>query len=473
MRPEPPFILLVEDHPKIRMNTTWQLREEGYAVQDAESVETALELMALQPEPPNLLLLDVRFPGRTGIDLIRQLRDEERLPPTIIISGEASMAETLEAVRLGVYDFIEKPYTRERLLQSVRNCLEHASLRRELSVLHSRMSDENTILGSTPEIARVRERIERVAQSNARVLIRGESGTGKELATNMLHRLSGRRERPLVKINCAAIPAHLIEDELFGHARGAFTDAKTAKAGLFEEAHGGTLFLDEIGDMELPLQARLLRVLEDGRVRRIGETQDRQIDVRVIAATNKDLEAMIRDGRFREDLYFRLAAVPIDIPPLRQRPEDIAVLVRHYLDHFCAENRRRRLTVDAETMAKLERYSWPGNIRELRNVCEQVAIFAIDPVTVDQLPLSILPTTAAVHESGVLRLVETAPIMPFRDFKEQSEREYLASVLRRTNWNFVHAARLLDMQRTYLHQKIAALNIPKPRRVEDEEELTK
>ncbi len=469
MNGEPRFILIVEDHSKLRAGTTWQLREEGYAVQEADSAEAALELMALQLEPPDLLLLDVRLPGRNGIELIRQLGGEERLPPTIIISGEASMSETLEAVRLGVYDFIEKPFTRERLLQSVRNCLEHASLKRELSALHTRISEENTILGASPQVVQLRERIERVAPSNARVLIRGESGTGKELAANMLHRLSTRRDKPLVKINCAAIPPHLVEDELFGHARGAFTDAKFAKPGLFEEAHRGSLFLDEIGDMELTLQARLLRVLEDGRVRRIGETQDRQIDVRVFAATNKNLEAMVREGRFREDLYFRLTAVPIDVPPLRSRPQDIKVLVRHYLDLFCTENRRRRLTVDADALARMERYSWPGNIRELRNVCEQLAIFGTDPVTVEQLPLS-MAQPGAMHESGVLRLVETAPILPLRDFKEQCEKEYIESVLRRTNWNFVHAARLLDIQRTYLHQKIAALDIPKPRRGENEEE---
>jgi two-component system, NtrC family, nitrogen regulation response regulator NtrX len=469
MTVEPRFILLVEDHQKLRAATTWQLREEGFAVQDTDSPQTALEFMALQREPPDLLLLDVRFPGRNGIDLIRQLRDEQRLPPTIIISGEASMSETLEAVRLGVYDFIEKPFTRERLLQSIRNCLEHASLKRELSVLHTRIDEENAILGTSPLVAHLRERIERVAPSNARVLIRGESGTGKELAANMLHRLSGRRDKPLVKINCAAIPPHLVEDELFGHARGAFTDAKFAKPGLFEEAHRGTLFLDEIGDMELILQARLLRVLEDGKVRRIGENQDRQVDVRVVAATNKDLEAMVREGRFREDLYFRLTAIPIDVPPLRVRPEDIRMLVRHYLDLFCAENRRRRLTVDRDALARLERYSWPGNIRELRNVCEQLAIFGTDPVTVEQLPLS-MAQPEALHEAGLLRLAGAVPIVPLREFKEQCEKEYIESVLRRTNWNFVHAARLLDIQRTYLHQKIAALDIPKPRRRSDEEE---
>ena len=466
---EPRFILLIEDHPKMRANTTFLLREEGFAVQAAESPDAALEMLALQRELPDLLLVDIRFPHANGVQFIRRLRDEDRLPPTIVISGEASMSETLEAVSLGVYDFIEKPFTRERLLQSVHNCLEHASLRRELSALHTRIGEENAIIGASPEVVKMRERIERVGPSNARVLIRGESGTGKELAANMLHRCSSRRDRPLVKINCAAIPAQLVEDELFGHARGAFTDAKFAKPGLFEEAHRGTLFLDEIGDMELPLQARLLRVLEDGRVRRIGETQDRQIDVRVIAATNKNLESAVREGRFREDLYFRIAAVPIDVPPLRERPQDIATLVRHYLDLFCRENRRRRLTLDADALSKLERYSWPGNIRELRNVCEQLAIFGSDPITVEQLPLSTLQHAAAAHEAGVLRLVETAPIVPLRDFKEQCEKEYIESVLRRANWNFVHAARLLDIQRTYLHQKIAALEIPKPGRGSEEE----
>ena len=468
MKSEPRFILVVEDHQRIRANVTWQLREAGYAVQEADSATAAIDAMAGQAELPDLLLADVRLPSMSGVELIRRLRDENRLPPTIIMSGEASMSETLEAVQLGVYDFLEKPFTRERLLQSVSNCLEHASLKRQLSLLHDRIQEENAILGISPAIVQLRERLTRVAPSIARVLIRGESGTGKELAANLLHRASDRADQPFVKINCAAIPAHLVEDELFGHARGAFTDAKTAKPGLFEEAHRGTLFLDEIGDMDLPLQGRLLRVLEDGKVRRIGETQERQVDVRVIAATNKHLDAAISDGRFREDLYFRLAAVPIDIPALRERKEDIALLVRHYLDHFCSENRRRRLTVDHETMQRLLAHSWPGNIRELRNVCEQLAIFGTDPISLDQLPLSIMQSGAG-REAGVLRLVEAAPPMALRDFKEQCEKEYIESVLRRTNWNFVQAARLLGIQRTYLHQKIAALEIPKPKHAREEE----
>ena len=458
---EAKFILLVEDQQKIAANVALQLRGHGYAVQPVASAEAALDAIAGMPELPDLMLLDVRLGTMTGIDLIRCLSREKRLPPTIIMSGEASMAETVEAMNHGVWDFIEKPFTRERLLQSVRNCLENAGLKKQLSSMSPRGGE---ILGASPQIEALRERIARAAATSARVLIRGESGTGKELAANTLHRLSSRHDQPLVKINCAAIPAHLVEDELFGHVRGAFTDAKFAKPGLFEEAHRGTLFLDEIGDMDLHLQSRLLRVIEDGKVRRIGETQDRQVDVRILAATNKPLKHMIRDGSFREDLYFRLSAVPVDLPPLREREGDAAMLFRHYLESFCAANRRRRLTVDEEAMAFLARYPWPGNVRELRNVCEQLAIFGTDPVTIEQLPLSMVQEETPL-ETGILRLMENAEVLPLRDFKERCEREYIESVLRRTDWNFVEAARLLDIQRTYLHQKISSLAIPKPAKV--------
>jgi DNA-binding NtrC family response regulator len=442
------LVLVVEDHPKIRATTLSQLREEGFAAHAVSNAEDALAFLGEQT--PDLLLVDVRLDGMSGIELLRRSSGI----PSIVMSGQASISETVEALRLGVYDFIEKPFTRERLLQSVRNCLEHASLKRALSALQSQVGERHAILGRSPLIAQLRDRIDRVAATDARVLIRGESGTGKELVATALHQQSTRRERPFVKINCAAIPPHLIEDELFGHARGAFTDAKYAKAGLFEEAHGGTLFLDEIGDMELTLQARLLRVLEDGKVRRIGETHDRQVDVRIIAATNRDLEEAISRGTFREDLYFRLATVPVDVPPLRERPDDITLLFAWFLDHFCAKNQRRRLTIDAEIFPILERYRWPGNVRELRNVCEQLSIFATDPVTRDQLPSFV--------GAGLIRPAAGTEIIPLRDFKEQCEKEYIESVLRRTNWNFVEAARLLDIQRTYLHQKVTALAIKRP-----------
>ncbi len=450
-----PFVLLVEDHQKIRGHIVLQLRDQGFAVHAVNDAEAAIEWLG-ENEAPDLLLVDVRLPKMSGIELVRSLHDEQRLPPAIVISGEASISETVEALRLGVYDFIEKPFTRERLLQSVRNCLEHAALTRQLRDVAGRSSEE-LILGRSPQIIELKTKLERVAPTVARVLVRGETGTGKELVANTLHRLSPRAKNPFVKINCAAIPAHLIESELFGHARGAFTDAKADRRGLFEEAHTGTLFLDEVGDMNLELQSRLLRVLEEGKVRRLGATQDRAVDVRVIAATNRDLEQMVREQTFRQDLFFRLSTVPVIVPPLRERVEDVPLLFSYYLDAFCRENQRRRLNVDPDVFRVLREYRWPGNVRQLRNVAEQLAIFAGDPVTVAQLPASLL----SEGDSGLLRPNVETRIRPLREFRAQAEKEYIESVLRRVNWNVSAAARALEIQRSYLHQKMADLGIEK------------
>jgi two-component system nitrogen regulation response regulator NtrX len=464
-------ILLVEDDEKIRASLLFQLRAEGFAPQAMGSGEEAHAYLSEAANSlPELLLLDVRLGRMSGVDLIRDLAPRGRLPPTVIISGEASISETVEALRLGVHDFIEKPFSKERLLRSIRNTLENAALKRRVAALESRLDEGPEILGTSPPMARLREALEKVAPTDGRVLIRGDSGTGKELVAELLHRKSARREGPFVKINCAAIPAHLVEDELFGHARGAFTDAKTAKPGLFEEADGGTLFLDEIGDMDVALQARLLRVLEDGRVRRIGETRDRRVDVRVLAATHRDLEAEVKDGRFRQDLYFRLAHLPVEVPPLRDRGGpgggDIALLFNHFLERFTVRHRLRRKRVDDGVLPLLERYPWPGNVRELRNLCERLVVFGIDPITAEQLPSAFFQEVPA-PETGLFRLHETQRIVPWRDFKAESEREYLESVLRRTGWSFAAAARLLDIQRTYLHQKAAALGIERPERGEE------
>src|SRR3954447_625986 len=313
------LIACVEDDEKIAANLVLRLREAGHGVVRFASGEEAFRWLRNAENPrPDMLLVDVRLPAMSGIDLLAALGAERA--PTVIISGEASMAETVEAMRLGVHDFLDKPISRERLLKTVQNCLEHAALRRQVDELRAR---EQRILGDSAPARALLATIAKVAETDARVLIRGESGSGKELVAAALHRLSRRRAGPFVKINCAAIPAHLIEDELFGHARGAFTDAKSPKAGLFEQADGGTLLLDEIGDMDLATQVRLLRVIEDGRVRRIGETAERVVDVRVIAATHRDLDALVRGGAFRDDLSFRLAAVPIDVPPLRERADDV------------------------------------------------------------------------------------------------------------------------------------------------------
>ena len=264
-------------------------------------------------------------------------------------------------------------------------------------------------------------------------------------------------------MNCAAIPFHLIEDELFGHVRGAFTDARQNKPGMFDQAHRGTLFLDEVGDMDLAVQARLLRVLEDGRVRRIGDTVDRAVDVRIITATHRDLEAMVRSGTFREDLYFRLAGMPIIVPPLRARGGDIPMLFAAFLQDFCQRNNRVPLTVDGDVFECLRAYDWPGNVRELRNLAERLSVFGAAPITIDQLPSSIAAAIPdRTRETGMLRLEAGAEILPLRLFKTHSEKEYIESVLQRTNWNVTRAAELLDVQRTHLHQRMVALGIQRP-----------
>jgi len=455
-------LLIVEDDEKIRASLLLQLREEGFAPHAVSAAEEALAYLEDTREPlPHLVLLDVRMRGMSGVDLVRRLVEIRRFPPTIIISGEASISETVEALRLGVHDFIEKPFSRERLLQSIRNALEHQALKREVATLKADLRGEPAILGESPAVEALRRMIAKAAVTDARVLIVGESGTGKELVAGALHQQSGRAAKPFIKINCAAIPDHLVEDELFGHAKGAFTDAKNAKPGLFEEADGGTLFLDEIGDMDLAVQSRLLRVLEDGRVRRVGETKDRQVDVRVIAATHRNLEDEVKANRFREDLYFRLAHLPLAVPSLRERKEDIALLFNHFLERFCQQHRMRPRKADPELMHYLERYAWPGNVRELRNLCERLVVFGADPLTPDQLPSAFFEA-ARVPETGLLLASTTLPIVPLRDFKAQCEREYIESVLHRTRWNFTAAARVLDVQRTYLHQKVKSLGIRRP-----------
>jgi DNA-binding NtrC family response regulator len=450
------LILMVEDDEKIAGSVMLRLREEGYGVVPFRRAEEALSYLR-DPHcvPPDMALLDVRLPGMSGVDLVRTAGDV--MPPSIIISGEATMAETVEAIRLGVHDFIDKPFTRERLLRSVRNCLDHALLRMQVRALRGQGEE---IVGRSEAIQSLRQVIAKVAPTDARVLIRGESGSGKELVASAIHRLSRRSRRTFIRLNCAAIPSNLIEDELFGHARGAFTDARTAKRGLFEEADGGTLFLDEIGDMEPALQARLLRVLEDGRVRRIGETSDRMVNVRVIAATHRDLESLFGDGRFREDLFFRLASVPVEVPPLRHRRDDVPLLLATFLQQFCARSQRKPLSIGSAVHDALVAYDWPGNVRELRNVAEQLSVFGTDPITVDQLPSSVM--NRGTSESGIVRITEAAPVIALREFKTQCEKEYIESVLRRTQWNVSRAAQLLDLQRTYLHEKMTALGIIRP-----------
>ena len=452
-------VLLVEDDPKIRATVLFQLSEEAFATEAIESAEGALaRLEPTDGQRPDLLLVDVRLPGMSGVELVGRLHEAGRLPPTIIISGEASITETVDALKLGVHDFIEKPFSKERLLRSIRNTLENTTLKREVAELRSALSGATPILGKSPAIEALKVKIQKAAQTDGRILIQGESGTGKELVADALHRGSDRHDRPFIKINCAAIPSHLIEDELFGHVRGAFTDAKSDKPGLFEEADGGTLFLDEIGDMNFELQSRLLRVLEDGRVRRIGGTKEHEVDVRVISATHADLATGVRDRTFREDLFFRLAHLPLEVPALRHRGQDVELLFDHFLRQYESRHRARPRRVDRAVLREIASYTWPGNVRELKNLCERLVVFGSDPITVDQLP----PRKTAFSTEpvdGLLRTPADLSIAPLRDVRQRFESEYIRHALRVTGGNVTAAARQLDVGRSHLHQKMSALGI--------------
>jgi DNA-binding NtrC family response regulator len=449
--------MLVEDDARTRAALTAELRDDGYEVTAVAGAEDAVALLA--GPAPDLLLLDVRLPGRSGVDLVRDLAGARRLPATIVISGEATISETVEALRLGVFDFIEKPFSRERLRTSVRNALGRAALESEVDSLRSALGD-GEILGRSPSVAALRERIVRAAAADATVLILGESGTGKELVAGAVHRLSERARGPFIKVNCAALSATLVEDELFGHVRGAFTDARAGKRGLFEEADGGTLFLDEVGDMDPGLQTRLLRVLEDGRVRRLGDTRDVEVDVRVMAATHQNLEERAHEGRFRPDLYFRLARLVLEVPALRDRPGDVALLASHFVEAMSRQHRTRRKSLDPAALAKLEGYSWPGNVRELKHVCERAVVFGGDPIVPSDLTL---PSEAPVARTGPLVHLDAVPGLSLKELRNRCEREYILHVLAREEWNLSAAARALGLQRTYLHAKLASLGISRPR----------
>jgi two-component system nitrogen regulation response regulator NtrX len=458
-------LLLVEDDDLLRASMAVTLRGDGYSVDAASTLAEARERLG-EGCFPGVLVLDVRLgESESGVDLVRELGQAGRLPATVVVSGAATIAETVEALRLGVFDFLEKPVSKERLLQAVRNAAERARLERRVLDLESRLEPAFELLGASPAMQALREQVARVAATEARVLITGETGTGKELVASLIHRQSRRRDRPFIRINCASLPAPLVEAELFGHARGAYTDARSARAGLFEEASGGTLLLDEIGDMDLGVQARLLRVLEDGRVRRLGETLERQVDVRVLAATHRDLEQEAAQGRFRSDLFFRLAHLPITAPPLRERSGDVPLLVRHFVARLSARHRLRPMQVQDEVFPPLEAYAWPGNVRELQAVCERLVVLGSDPLTAEQLPAGIYRVDAAA-EGGWLRPSRLAlrTVTPFRSFKAECEREYLEAVLQRCGWSVTDAARWLGLHRTHLHAKVLALGLARPGR---------
>src|SRR5437870_1586023 len=365
-------VLIIDDEEAIRSSLKMILEYEGYECVLAANGEAGLKIA--KRENPDLVFLDIKMPQVDGMEVLKRLRGTDGSPPVVMISGHADVATAFEASKLGAFDFLEKPLESERILVVTRNALGQKTLERENRRLKLTFKDKYRMVGRSAALDKVGEAIKRAAPTNATVLIMGESGVGKELVARAIHRNSLRKDEEFVQVNCAAIPEELIESELFGHEKGSFTGATEKQIGKFELAHKGTIFLDEVGDMSLRTQAKVLRVLQEGEVERIGSQKTVNVDVRVIAATNKDLEAAIEKGDFREDLYFRLNVIPIAVPPLRERPEDIPPLVRHFVKQFSAENNFRPKAFDPAALDALRRHPWRGNVRELKNTIERLLI---------------------------------------------------------------------------------------------------
>ncbi len=439
-------ILVVDDEQGIRAALTQLLEYEGYdtrtASSGAEGAATAAEWH------PHLIFLDVKMAGMDGIETLKRLREREPGAVVVMISGHATIQTAVEATQLGAYDILEKPLDTDRILVTLRNALGRVDLAEENARLRERIESRYEMVGSSPAIRDLLVQIARVAATPARVLITGENGTGKELVARALHRGSPRAKKPFVEVNCAAIPAELIESELFGHMKGSFTGAVQDRAGKFEQADGGTLFLDEIGDMAPAAQAKVLRVLQEGEVTRIGGAKPRRVDVRVISATNKTLGEEIAAGRFREDLLYRLNVVMIHVPPLRERRDDIPLLIQHFLGQFAREGGGVRATVSPAAMDRLRNLAWPGNVRELRNAIERLAILGGPEISVEDVD-RLVGARAAEASSSAFMSART-----YEEFKDAAERSFLLTRLRENEWNVAETARLLDMPRSNLYKKI-------------------
>jgi len=471
-------VLVVDDEKNIRRTLQLVLEGDGYKVIGAETAEKALELLANPEIPVDLALFDVKLPQMSGLDALTKIRKDEALKdmPIIVISGHATVNDAVTAIKLGASDFFEKPLSRERVLVSVRNVLEAANTRRALAEASRKDLERYEMIGEGPAMQRIFGEIEKVAPTRASVLIAGESGTGKELISRAIHRLSPRADGPFIKVNCAAIPRELIESELFGHEKGSFTGAHARKRGFFEQAHGGTLFLDEIGDMDLMAQAKVLRALQSGEISRIGSEHVMHVDVRVLAATNKDLTKAVEQAVFREDLYFRLAVFPIRSPSLRERTEDIPMLADAFMQSFSRENGTKAKSIDADVVEALARRKWPGNVRELKNIVERMAILSGDRVTIADLPEDphenpfqdddteassdeAVADEEVADETTKPPLGSLPPVMKLREHREFAERAYIVETLKLTGWNISRAALLLGVERTNLHKKIRSYGI--------------
>ena len=441
-------ILVIDDEQGIRAALGQLLEFEGYEVR---TVANATDGIAeYQKWRPHLVFLDVKMAGMDGMEALKRLRELDPSATVVMISGHATIRTAVEATQAGAYEILEKPLDTDRILVMLRNALSHLDLQEENARLKQSIEAPFEIVGKTPVMRALMEKIEKVAATPARVLITGENGTGKELVARALHRVSPRASKPFVEVNCAAIPGELIESELFGHMKGSFTGAISDRAGKFEQANKGTLFLDEVGDMSLAAQAKVLRVLQDNVITRIGSGKPVSVDVRVIAATNKTLENEIAAGKFREDLYYRLNVVPIHVPPIRERREDIPLLAQYFAATLSAREGipPRAFTADAlETLSSLD---WPGNVRELRNTVERLLILAPD-TQISSRDIDRLAGQRALDDAGLATLTQCRT---FEEFKDAAERAFLLNKLRENDWNVSETARAVEMPRSNLYKKI-------------------
>jgi len=454
-------VLVVDDEAGVRASLAGILGDEGYAVDVVDSGEEALA--ALESRRYDLVLLDVWLPGADGLEVLGRIRRADADLPVVVISGHGTIETAVKAVRLGAQDFVEKPLSLEKTLLAVRNALQRRRLETEVRTLKQQLDERYVMVGESPALRRLRGEIAQAAPTSGRALIFGENGTGKELVARAIHARSLRASGPFVEVNCAAIPEELIESELFGHVKGAFTGALAARKGKFELADGGTLFLDEIADMSLKTQAKVLRALQEQRIEPVGGAGSVEVDVRVIAATNKNLEEEIQKGRFRDDLYFRLNVIPFHVPPLRERREDVPVLARHFMEVLSAEHGRRPRAFAPEVLGALSRLPWPGNVRELRNIVERLVIMTPgDTIELRHLPTSLLDGLPA----GAPAAAAEPPPEPrgLAEAREDFERRYILRKYRECGGNMSRTAEALGVERSNLYRKMKGYGLLPARR---------
>jgi two-component system, NtrC family, nitrogen regulation response regulator NtrX len=463
-----PRILVIDDEAAIRDSLRMILEYENYEFVGAASGPDGLAI--IKRDAPDLVLLDIKMPAMNGLETLTEIRKVDEALPVAMISGHGTITDAMQATRLGAFDFIEKPFTSERVLVTVTNGLAVRELRQENRALKLAMEVRYEIVGDSQALRAVLESVKRAAPTNATVMLLGESGVGKELVARTIHRNSARAGQRFIQVNCAAIPEELIESELFGHEKGSFTGATEKQIGKFEQADHGTIFLDEVADMSAKTQAKVLRVLQEQEVERLGSARTIKVDVRVVAATNKNLEEMIQRGEFREDLYFRLNVIPILVPPLRERRTDIPLLVQHFARRMSDEHNMKPKRIDPRAMEAMQRYRWRGNIRELRNTVERVMIMAAgDVIRLEDLPRDIrgdvtapaFAETAPLPSAPPSAATAEAPVAvgTLREFKDASERAFLVQKLRENHWNISKTAEVIDTPRSNLYKKLEQYGI--------------